>query len=104
MAGAAYQLGKLALFSADYEFTDYGSARFYETGDGYDYSSKNQDIKSSLGPSNNLRLGAEVRLSSLYLRGGYGYYGKSWRSGTGNENMKYDTYSLGFGFREQIIS
>jgi hypothetical protein len=104
MAGAAYQVGKLALVSADYEFTDYGSAKFYETGDGYDYSSKNQEIKSSLGPSSNLRLGAEIRLSTLYLRGGYGYYGKSWRSGTGNENLRYDTYSFGFGFREQNIS
>jgi len=26
--------------------------------------------------SNNIRLGAEVRLNSIYLRGGYGYYGK----------------------------
>ena len=104
LAGAALQVKKIALLSADYEFVDYSAAKFFETGDGYDYTNKNQAIKNSLGTSNNIRLGAEVRLSSIYLRGGYGYYGKAWKAGEDNENQVYNTLSFGLGFREQNIS
>ncbi|MBG0858328.1 MAG: outer membrane protein transport protein [Bacteroidales bacterium] len=103
MIGAAYQLKKLALFSADYEFTDYSSARFSETGDGFDYSEKNLAIRNSLKAVNNFRLGAELRFNSLYLRGGYGYYGKAYKAGDINEDLDYSIFSLGGGFREQNI-
>ena len=38
---------KIALISADYEFIDYSTAKFSETGDGYNYSAKNQAIRNS---------------------------------------------------------
>jgi hypothetical protein len=53
--------------------------------------------------SNNIRLGAEVRLNSIYLRGGYGYYGKAWKSGQDNENQSYNSISCGIGFREKNV-
>ena len=104
LAGVALQVKKLAVLSADYEFVDYSTARFSDAGDNYDYSEKNSEIKNTLGPSNNLRFGAEVRLSDLYLRGGYGYYGKSFRAGEDNQNLHYNSYSAGIGFREKNIS
>ncbi len=107
MAGVAVQLKKLALFSLDYEFVDYSTARFSETGDGYNYSDKNSVIKSTLRSSVNLRLGAEFRLNRLYLRGGYGYYGKAWEAGDlyeePNEDLDYNSISFGAGFREQNV-
>ena len=103
MFGAAFQLKKLALFSADYEFVDYGSAKFSETGDDYDYSEKNLAIKDGLKQTSNIRLGAEVRLSNIYLRGGYGYYGKAFWEGDNNEDLDYSSLSFGGGFREQNI-
>jgi hypothetical protein len=102
LTGAAFQIGKFGLVSADYEFTDYGAAKFSETGDGFNYISKNQSIRSLLGPSNNLRLGAELRLNNIYFRGGYGYYGKSWKSDE-NVDLHYNSVSAGIGFREQNI-
>ena len=45
LAGIAWQIKKFGLLSADYEFVDYGTARFSETGDNYDYSEKNMGIK-----------------------------------------------------------
>jgi long-subunit fatty acid transport protein len=103
MLGGALQVKKIALLSVDYEFVDYSAAKYFETGDGFDYTDKNQDIKQSLGSSNNIRLGAEVRLSNIYLRGGYGYYGKAWKSGQDNENQSYNSISCGLGFREKNI-
>jgi len=103
MAGAAVQLKKLALISVDYEFIDYSTARFSDTGDDYNYSEKNATIKSTLRAASNLRLGAEVRLNRLYLRGGYGYYGKVWANEELNRDLDYNSFSLGAGFREQNV-
>jgi Long-chain fatty acid transport protein len=104
LTGVALQVKKIALLSADYEFVDYGAAKFFTVGnDNYDYTNKNQEIKNSLGTSSNIRLGAEVRLSNIYLRGGYGYYGKAWKTGQDNENLAFNSLSFGLGFREQNL-
>jgi len=104
MTGVAVQIKKLALISAEYEFVDYSTARFSEAGDGYDYSSKNLDIKEILRSTGNLRLGGEVRMNNIYFRGGYGYYGKVFKEGEDNENMDYSSVSFGIGYREQNLS
>ena len=104
MAGAALQIQKFGLISVDYEFVDYGTARFSETGDDYDYSEKNRMLKSSLGTVSNIRVGGELRLNKLYLRGGYGYYGSAYNEGDINEDLSYHSISGGFGFRERNIN
>ena len=104
LAGVAVQIKKIAILSVDYEFVDYSTARFSETGDGYDYSDKNMNIRNSLKTTSNIRLGGELRLNKLYLRSGYGYYGKAFRPGEDNENLDYRSISFGTGFREQNVS
>lgn len=104
LAGVGIQIKKIALLSADYEFVDYSSARFSQTGDGYDYSLKNSEIKSTLKSTSNFRLGGEVRLNNLYLRTGYGYYGKPFGPNEDNANLDYRTLSVGAGLREQNLS
>jgi hypothetical protein len=99
-AGIAYQVGNFAILSADYEFIDYATARLHRGTDGYDFFNENEDLKSELGSAGNLRLGAEVRLGSLYLRGGYSHYGSSFREGTLNESATNTGYSAGLGFRQ----
>jgi hypothetical protein len=102
--GVALQIKKLALVSADYEYIDYSTAKFSETGDGYDYGTKNLAIKNTLGPVSNIRLGAEVRLNRIYLRGGYGYYGKAFKQSDDiNHDLDYNSLSVGAGFREQNV-
>ncbi len=101
LAGVAVQIKKVALLSADYEFLDYSSARFSQTGDGYDYTDKNNAIKASLKSASNFRLGGEYRFDKLYLRAGYGYYGKAFNSTEDNANLDYNSISAGIGFREQ---
>jgi hypothetical protein len=104
LAGVAVQIQKVALLSVDYEFVDYSTAKFSETGDNYDYSEKNLNIKNSLKSASNIRVGGEYRLNKFYLRGGYGYYGKVFQPGDDNANMDYSSFSFGTGFREQNIS
>ncbi len=103
LAGVAVQIKKIAIISADYEFVDYSTARFSETGDNYDYSEKNSIIKNSLRSSSNIRLGGEVRLNKLYLRTGYGYYGKAFQPGEDNSELDYTSLSFGAGFREKNV-
>ena len=103
LAGVAVQIKKIGLISADYEFVDYASAKFSETGDGYDYSEKNQAIQNNLRSASNFRIGAEMRYNNLYLRGGYGYYGKSFSRDDINKDLDYNTFSVGTGFREQNV-
>jgi hypothetical protein len=104
LTGVGVQIQKFALLSADYEYVDYSTASFSQTGDGYDYSAKNLEIKNSLKATNNIRFGAEFRLSNVYLRTGYGFYGKPFKSGQDNANLEYNTLSFGAGIREQNIS
>jgi hypothetical protein len=103
LAGAALQIKKIGLVSMDYEFIDYSSARFSETGDGYNYSEKNRSIRDNLRSVSNLRLGGELRLNKIYLRGGYGYYGRPFGHGDLNSELSYSTLSGGAGFREQNV-
>ncbi|HEX2921989.1 MAG TPA: hypothetical protein VHO50_12575 [Bacteroidales bacterium] len=105
LAGAAVQVGKLAILSADYEFVDYSMAKFRNIGDDYNYNQvKNPEIRNSLKAVHNIRLGGELRFSKLYLRGGYGYYGKAFQADEDNSNLKYDVISAGLGFREKKVS
>lgn len=104
LAGVAVQIRKIGLISADYEFVDYSSTRFSEAGDNYDYSVKNTELKNSLRAANNFRIGGELRLDKLYLRTGYGYYGKAFAKGEDNQNLDYSSISFGIGVREQRVS
>ena len=75
--GVAYTLGTKAVLSADYEFVNYGQARFKSRTSDYEYSvgnfsDVNLDIKDLLGPSHQLRVGAEFKINSDFsLRAGY---------------------------------
>ena len=104
LGGIAFQIQKVALLSADYEFVDYSMAKFSQTGDNYNYSEKNTAINNTLKSASNFRVGGEFRFNKLYLRSGYGYYGKAFRSGDDNANMDYNSISGGIGFREMNFS
>jgi hypothetical protein len=104
LGGIALQIKKVALLSADYEFVDYSMAKFSQTGDGYNYSEKNDNIKNSLKSASNFRVGGEFRFNKLYLRSGYAYYGKAFTPGEDNADLDYNAISGGIGFREKNFS
>ena len=73
--GLAYTLGGFAAISADYEMCDYSTMKFeresFTDGRGY-FDDLNQDIRTIYGKSHMLRLGAEIKLGNVAVRGGYG--------------------------------
>lgn len=101
LAGVSVQLKKLGIVTADYEIIDYRMARFSNASDDYNYYNENESVKNILKPSSNLRLGAEFRVSTLYLRAGYGIYGKAFKQGEDNDDLQYNSISCGIGFRQQ---
>ena len=74
--GAAYTLGKLAVFSVDYELCKYGNMKFRRNGFDDDreyFIDLNNDIKNEFGTSHMLRAGVEVKpVDRLAVRAGYG--------------------------------
>ena len=101
IVGVALQIKKLAIISADYEYVDYRMSKFSNASDDYPYYDENQGIKNILKSSSNFRLGAEYRLSNIYLRGGYSYYGKAFNANEDNKNLDYNALSFGVGMRQQ---
>jgi hypothetical protein len=100
LGGLSLQLGKIGIISADYEYVDYSQAKFSRSSDGIDYSFENDAIKTDLKSATNIRLGAELRLGSLYLRGGYGLYGSAFAGDVINKNLTYNSVSCGLGLRQ----
>ncbi len=74
--GIAYTLGKLAVFSVDYELCDYSIMKFKRNGfdDGREYFiDLNNEIKGTFETSHMLRAGVEVKpVDRLAVRAGYG--------------------------------
>ena len=73
--GVAYTIGKFALVSADYEYTDYSGMKLtaaYDDDYYYDFSDANLDIQDFCGPVHAIRLGAEMKPAPEFaLRVGY---------------------------------
>ena len=87
---ATFILKKLGFITADYEYVDYNTMR-YNYGSGYDNNTgvpfqqeadaMNQQIKNTYQATSNVRLGAEIKLSSYFMiRAGGGYYGNPYKS------------------------
>lgn len=84
-AGIAYTFGKFGLVSIDYEGVDYRTMKMGKRYDKWEFEQDNEAIRYGSNAFNflyahNLRAGAEIRLSSFVLRGGYSYYGAPERS------------------------
>lgn len=91
-------IGKRGFISLDYEYVDYGSARFsFDAIDSYYENEVNSGIKSMYKGASNLRLGGELRLDLVMIRLGFGYYGNPYsNSAMGSESI---SGSAGIGFR-----
>ena len=92
----AFTIGNYGLISAEYEYVNYNQARFY-SGDTSNFSSVNSEIKSSYTSPVNVRFGTEWRIDHFRVRGGFGYYGTPYKSGssTGEQFV----ISGGIGYR-----
>lgn len=95
----SFIIGKMGVFSAEYEFVDYSFARLQSRGnDTYTFNGENQAIRDKYKATGNLRTGLEVRLDPVRLRAGYAFYGNPYRSDVTNKRNQH-IYSAGIGVR-----
>jgi hypothetical protein len=97
VGSAAITIGKLGLISVDYEHVNYSNARL--EGSDYDFIGENNAISDNFKSTNNLRMGAELRLGPGYLRGGYSIYGSPVKVSVPGADSKYSVISGGVGIR-----
>jgi hypothetical protein len=100
MGSAAYFIQKSGVISVEYRFKDHRTGQLLPSGNGsngYDYATENGIISRTFLPGHELRLGAEWRLSPLYLRGGY-VHRTALREGPGDQSGR--RYSFGAGYRK----
>ncbi len=93
--GAAVFIKQFGFISGDVEYVDYSSAHISSNED-FNANGDNTDIKNIYKSAVNARVGAEARLSSMFLlRGGYGVQG-DFRKNNGSD---IKTASGGIGLR-----
>ena len=98
LGSLATVLGQRAIISADYEYIDYTSAKFTNSGSGNEYVATNDAIKTINKSTHNFRFGAEYRFNSLFCaRGGYAYSASPYTKGEMNEKNNVQTITGGLG-------
>ncbi len=86
---------KYGFLTFEYEYVDYGTARFKAPG--VDYASgTNADIKSNYQGTNNFRGGIEIRAGMFNFRGGYALYGSPYKNSLNDGMKQYITGGLGY--------
>ena len=95
--GLAYTIGSFGVVSADYEYCDYSQMQFRSrSNNDRDYfEDVNNSIKEIFGPQNIWRFGAEFKLGTLALRGGYGFSTSPEKHFDGPYRSNF---SFGFGY------
>ncbi len=100
VTSVAFVVARYGIISADYEYVDYSRARL--RGEDYNFDTENDVIKSSYFAGHNLRLGTEIRLAPMYLRGGVSYYGSPY-SKLFDDKGAIKGYSFGLGLKSENV-
>jgi hypothetical protein len=98
-AGATFFIQKQGLITAEIEQVNYSKSSLSSQTDGLDFSSDNQEIKSSYTNVTNVRLGGEYRFGKYRARLGYSYMPDPYAAIQNNTNNSINSYSGGFGYR-----
>ena len=97
IGSAAVTVGKFGLLSLDYERINFANANL--EGSDYGFIAENAAIENNFKSVNNLKMGAELRLGTGYLRGGYALYGSPLNFADPEADSKYSVVSGGVGIR-----
>jgi long-subunit fatty acid transport protein len=103
MGSVAFVIKKKGLISVDYEMVNYsnGSLRSHSgAGSGYQFEFENEKVIQNFVASSNIRLGAEYRITNLWmLRGGVAYYQNGYNPEVVSQTTPRMTYAGGIGYR-----
>jgi hypothetical protein len=91
----AVVFGKSGMISADYEVVDYSEANIKSAT--YQFTAANAAIQSKYKAAGNIRVGGELRLLPIILRGGFALYGSPYATGVDNNATRlYLTGGVGY--------
>jgi len=100
----AFIYKQYGLISLDYEFVDYSTGKLGSSVSENDFDAANEAVSTRYKATSNIRVGAEYRfMSNYYIRGGYSFYGSPYVSEETNADKNLNTYSAGFGYRDQTF-
>lgn len=91
----AYVFGEYGLISFDYSLKDYSNTKFKPTSDPY-FAGQNNALNNQLTTASTYKIGGEIRLKQLSLRGGYRLEESPYKNGSTLSDLK--GYSLGLGY------
>ncbi|GGG55780.1 OmpP1/FadL family transporter [Bizionia arctica] len=91
----AYIFGEYGLISFDYSLKDYSNTKFKPTSNPY-FSGQNNAINNQLTTASTYKVGAEIRLNQVSLRGGYRFEESPYKDA--NTLGDLNGYSLGLGY------
>lgn len=93
--GAAIIIPSVGLISIDYENVNYRNIKMIDVNNEGEFNYENTYIKRDLIAANNLRIGAEVKVTPNFaIRGGYNFYGTPYKYSTEEKHIG----SLGVGY------
>lgn len=98
LGSVGFQIAKIALIDIDYENVNYSNIKLSDDLDSEGVIADNNTIKDVYKSTHNLRFGAEVRLGSIYLRGGSAFSTSPYE---GDDSFTTFSYSAGLGYREK---
>lgn len=97
LGSMSFIIGRTALLSAEYEYTDYSKSRL--SSGMYNYSDENDAIRSKYTDMHTFRLGTEIRMGYFTFRGGGGYYTSPFADDINDGERMF--FSGGIGFRDR---
>ena len=97
-------IGKKGLINVEYEYLDFGKAKFSSGNFGQiNFTSANNEIRSQYNDVGNVRIGGEYRYNLFSFRAGTGFYPSPYKSGSTEANANKMIYSGGLGFQKDKI-
>jgi hypothetical protein len=95
----AYVFGTKGLISIDYSLKDYANAKFSNNR----YNTINDELDNTLDMVSEVRVGAEYRIKSVSLRGGYRFEQSPYKNGKTISDLNGITGGIGFTFNNSRL-
>ena len=90
----SYVFDKHGLFSVDYAYRNYSNINLTNG----PFNQENQNFKSDLRSTNEVRLGTEWRIEKFSLRGGYHFEQSPYKNAISSDNKEGYSFGLGYNF------
>lgn len=93
----------------DLEFLDYGRGQLRPANNAflgsYDFAFENEEIRTILRPTLNLRVGGELKITQeIFVRGGFGLLPQPYRRDVNNFSGLNKTFALGLGYEKDRLN